>query len=138
MWLRYITSHSLLNSVCAIFVFPNKYIIINRSHKFSCQVTAPVFFKGKLILYIIKVIKYCLYKVLWHVWSFWLSSAIYIFFSESCVLDSGCSEDNHHVERSTVLSRFSTGEMLLHLLSLATVKQRDVQQFRDAWLYVLK
>ncbi|KAM9475466.1 vasopressin-neurophysin 2-copeptin [Clarias gariepinus] len=52
--------------------------------------------------------------------------------TESCVLDSGCSEDNHHVERSTVLSRFSTGEMLLHLLSLATVKQRDVQQFRDA------
>ncbi|XP_027023037.1 vasopressin-neurophysin 2-copeptin [Tachysurus fulvidraco] len=54
--------------------------------------------------------------------------------SESCVLDSGCSEDgrhNPHAEGSTVLSSISTGEMLLHLLSLATVKQREVQQFRD-------
>ncbi|XP_053480908.1 oxytocin-neurophysin 1-like [Ictalurus furcatus] len=54
--------------------------------------------------------------------------------SESCVLDSGCSEDSRHnrpAEGSTVLSSISTGEMLLHLLSLATVKQREVQQFSD-------
>lgn len=49
-----------------------------------------------------------------------------LFFPESCSLDSDCSDDrkqNHSAE---------TGEMLLHLLSLATVKQREVQQFRDA------
>lgn len=57
------------------------------------------------------------------------------FFSESCVLDSGCSEDSRNyrpAEGSTVLSSISTGEMLLHLLSLETVKQRNFQQFRDA------
>lgn len=57
------------------------------------------------------------------------------FFPESCVLDSGCSEDREHnrpAEGSAVLSSVSTGKMLLHLLSLATVKQREVHQFRDA------
>ncbi|XP_060788701.1 vasopressin-neurophysin 2-copeptin [Neoarius graeffei] len=45
--------------------------------------------------------------------------------SESCVLDSGCSEDSRNyrpAEGSTVLSSISTGEMLLHLLSLEAVK----------------